>query len=226
MTQQQSATGAGTIAKCDSVAVSGPEKKTKGRDQLIAQVAIMPTFRGATAATAFAKGMFGNPEPDFLTYVDELIDQAQAVANGNLSGAEVMLATQANTLDLIFNKLVMKAASCDGIHLIQAFMQLALKAQSQCRTTVEALAEIKNPRTPTFVKQQNVAQQQQVNNGVPAPIAHAHGKEKSTTSNELLEAHDGERLDTGAAGAAGGVNSNMEAVAVVKRSEDSGGQVE
>ncbi|MGH8608246.1 MAG: hypothetical protein ACREX9_12750 [Gammaproteobacteria bacterium] len=37
----------------------------------------------------------------------------------------------------------------------QTYMLLALKAQNQCRQTLAALAEIKNPRRTTFVGQQN-----------------------------------------------------------------------
>lgn len=44
---------------------------------------------------------------------------------------------------------------------------MALKAQAQCRATLEALAEIKNPRPVAFVKQANISgEHQQVNNGV------------------------------------------------------------
>jgi hypothetical protein len=41
------------------------------------------------------------------------------------------------------------------------------KPQAQCRATIEALAEIKNPRPVAFVKQANIAQgPQQVNNRI------------------------------------------------------------
>ena len=49
----------------------------------------------------------------------------------------------------------------------ETYLRLALKAQAQCRATVEALAEIKNPRPVAFVKQANIAQgPQQVNNRI------------------------------------------------------------
>ena len=41
------------------------------------------------------------------------------------------------------------------------------KRQAQCRATLEALAEIKNPRPVAFVKQANISGgHQQVNNGM------------------------------------------------------------
>lgn len=52
-------------------------------------------------------------------------------------------------------------------------LRLALKAQAQSRATVEALAEVKNPRSVAFVKQANIAHgHQQVDN---PGAARAHG---------------------------------------------------
>ena len=42
-------------------------------------------------------------------------------------------------------------------------MKLALKAQSQCRTTLDSLASMKNPAV--HMRQTNIANNQQVNNG-------------------------------------------------------------
>jgi hypothetical protein len=51
------------------------------------------------------------------------------------------------------------------VNAAETYMRLALKAQSQCRTTLETLAGIKNPASVTFVRQANVAHgPQQVNN--------------------------------------------------------------
>lgn len=84
-------------------------------------------------------------------------------------------------------------------------------------------AEVKYPKAATFVRQQNVAYQQQVNNGDPAngnletstrTPAHMHGKSLNQ-SNELLEARYGERLDTRTKGTASAANRHMEAVGTV-----------
>jgi hypothetical protein len=73
-------------------------------------------------------------------------------------------------------------------------MRLALKAQSQCRATLETLATVKNPPV-LFAKQANIANgPQQVNNGTPAPGPAPAGKVE-TISNELMEAQGAERLD-------------------------------
>ena len=91
---------------------------------------------------------------------------------------------------------------------------MAFKAQSQCRATVEALAEITNPRAVAFVKQDNIANgPQQVNNGEQA--APSRTEEKEIKPNKLLEATHGERLDGGAQSAAGGANSELETVGAI-----------
>ena len=80
-------------------------------------------------------------------------------------------------------------------------MKLALKAQSQCRTTLDSLASIKNPAVN--LRQTNIAHNQQVNNG----------SEIEKPPSKLLEQSDGERLDFGKAAAAVGSDQELEAVA-------------
>ncbi|HEY2023963.1 MAG TPA: hypothetical protein VGH68_22910, partial [Paraburkholderia sp.] len=43
-------------------------------------------------------------------------------------------------------QLARKATHCEYLNQMQAHLSLALKAQAQSRATLEALAEIKNPR--------------------------------------------------------------------------------
>jgi hypothetical protein len=76
---------------------------------------------------------------------------------------------------------------------METFLRLALKAQSQCRATLETLAAIKNPPV-VFAKQANISSgHQQVNNVVPATHA-----EENKKPNELLEVNNGRTiLDTG-----------------------------
>lgn len=82
---------------------------------------------------------------------------------------------------------------------IDKFTRLALKAQSQCRATLETLAVIKNP--PVFARQANIANgPQQVNNQVTVealPRVRADALEMPQT--KLLQAGDA-RVDTRTAG--------------------------
>jgi hypothetical protein len=60
----------------------------------------------------------------------------------------------------------------DNLEAFDCLLRLALRAQTQCRSTVETLAEIKNPTSATFVRQANMAHgPQQVNNGTQTPVA-------------------------------------------------------
>jgi hypothetical protein len=95
---------------------------------------------------------------------------------------------------------------------------MALKAQNQCRMTLETLAAIKNPPM-VFAKQANINQgngNQQVNNGMPAPASRT--EKIINQQNELLEEqHGGETLDTRTTGATIHENPAMAAVETVHR---------
>lgn len=94
----------------------------------------------------------------------------EANAKGGTEQAEALLTSQAIALNSVFLEMSRRAAINMGSHLgaMETYMRLALKAQSQCRITLESLAEIKNRRAVTFVKQANIASgHQQVNNHAP-----------------------------------------------------------
>ncbi|MFM0644529.1 hypothetical protein PQR14_09365 [Paraburkholderia bryophila] len=156
-------------------------------EQTEARIAANSVVRGAMTGRQYAKPMFGDGL-DLTAYTEELASRAEAVKAGDLSGVETMLMTQANTLDMIFNQLARKSAHCEYLNQMEAHLRLALKAQSQCRSTLEALAEIKNPRSVAFVKQANIANgPQQVNNGVQAGGENRSRMENTANlSNELL----------------------------------------
>jgi len=167
-----------------------------------------PTVRGAVTTQAFSKA-FG--ETDLQSLVNELGKQCKRVRDGDLARAESLLMTQAHSLDAIFNELARRAALNMGEYLnaTERYLRLALKAQSQCRATLETLATIKNPPV-IYAKQANIANgPQQVNNGtVPAHV----GGETSIEPNKLLEQQNEQRLDTGTQGAAIGADTSMATV--------------
>jgi len=51
----------------------------------------------------------------------------------------------------------------------ESYMRLALRAQNQCQATLRTLGEIKSPKNVAFVKQANIAKNQQVNNNATPP---------------------------------------------------------
>lgn len=178
-----------------------------------ARMVTSPTVRGAVTAQAFSK-TFG--ETDLAALIEVLADQNKSARNGDLARAENMLMTQAHTLDAIFNELARRAASNMGEYMnaMDRYLRLALKAQSQCRATLETLVTIKNPPV-IYAKQANIANgPQQVNNGQSAQYAQAHAPAGNSQplQNKLLEHQHGDTLEFGAQGAAGRANPHMATV--------------
>ena len=155
--------------------------------------------------------------------VAELSAQATAVTEGKMGRMEGYLAAQVITLDGLFNSLTRRAMRNSEAGYLDAgetYMRLALKSQAQCRATVEALGNMKNPRPIAYVGQANIANgPQQVNNGA-APLAESQSENPQS---KLLEAqHGSEWLDTRAAGKTGETDPGMEAVAAVDGAKDAG----
>lgn len=165
--------------------------------------------------------LWANLDPTALA--DELSAQISAVTKGDLQRAEAMLIAQAHTLEALFYELARRAGLNMGEYLqaAETYMRLALKAQSQCRATLETLAAIKNPAAVAFVRQANIAHgPQQVNNAAPPTAAATRARESEIAPNELLELTDGKRLDLGATAPAVGTDSHLEALGTIDRTKD------
>ena len=119
---------------------------------------------------------------------------------------------QVISLNLIFTALARRSLAQTQVSHLDIFLRLALKAQNQCRMTLETLATIKNPPV-LFARQANINNggQLQVNNDA-APSQTTRAAKTETSKTELLEASDDKRLDTGTQGAAGGADPHMETV--------------
>jgi hypothetical protein len=186
-----------------------------GRSPHGAKIATCPALRGAGGALPWTNMLFGDCA-ELSSYAKQLREDADAVTDdGDLSALEQMLVTQAGTLDAMFNALSRRAAVNVGEYVSAAdiYLRLALKAQAQCRATVEALAEIRSPRQVAFVKQANIANgPQQVNNGTATPASVARAENPANPSNELLTDDHGTTLDAAATGATGRGNQALEAV--------------
>ena len=159
-------------------------------------------------------------EIDVPSFMDLLRDQGMAVNRGDLSQAEAMLMNQATALQSLFSRLAERGMGCTGLAQFEADMRLALRAQAQCRATLETLSTIKNPPV-IFAKQANVTSgPQQINNGVATPRT----QENEIEPSKLLEAQHGNYLDTRATSATIGGNQEMEAVGAIDRAEVRGRQ--
>jgi len=149
----------------------GPEATPQPGDPVRAMLVLDPCVVGAGTLKEYSPQL-KNGAAELGNLVGELACQIRAVNGGDLRRAESMLMVQAHTLDAIFNNLAGRAALNMGEYpdAVDRYMRLALKAQSQCRATLETLAVVKNPQPVAFVRQANIGYHQQVNNPVgPAP---------------------------------------------------------
>lgn len=191
-------------------------QKGETEGQALACSALRPTVNAALTLKNISRDYAKVPLNDLAA---ALAKQCEAASANNLGRAEAMLVAQAHTLDAIFNQLLVRAVRNQGEYLDAAdrYYKLALRAQNQTRATLETLATIKNPPNLAFVKQANIGQAVQVNNGMtPAPRA----PENENAPSKLLEVTDGKRLDIGAATPAGRTDSAVETVGAINRTVD------
>jgi hypothetical protein len=158
----------------------------------IAAMALGSVGANAMTARTFAKGTFGTL--DVTECVMTLKKRIDTTHGGDLKHAETTLTAQAAALDAIFNEMARRAAMNMGEYLdaTERYMRLALKAQGQCRATLETLAAIKNPPV-IFAKQANIAHgPQQVNNGSfrSSTRTRAGARKSETAPDELIEGPD------------------------------------
>lgn len=191
---------------------SGPSADEKGRGY--ANVITSPEL-AAYRVIGMMQPKTLRDEIDAPTMLETLRDQAAAVQRGDLAHAEAMLINQASSLQALFVRLAERAMEQAHMPNLEGFMRMALRAQSQCRATLETLATIKNPPI-VYAKQANFAAgHQQVNNGTPA-----QAREIENQQGKLLEAYNGEWLDTGAAGATSGTDKAMATVGEIDGAKD------
>lgn len=207
-----------------------PAGEDFNRERAIATIVAAGIATNAGTALQFSQGTWG--EVALTEMVASLRATGDAVAGGSLESAERLLAAQAVSLNAIYGELARRAAMNMGEYLdaTDRYLRLALKAQAQCRATLETLAAIKNPPV-VFAKQANIANgPQQVNNG-PAPgfpnntrtRAHAHGI-TGIEQSELLEGgqHGGTFMDAGATRTTAAGHPALETVEAVNRAAHRG----
>jgi hypothetical protein len=187
----------------------------KDKANAMAVLTMRPSVNAA-AVTVEYTGFLG--EQDIGAHVAALSEVMDSLESGDLSHCENMLLGQAHALQSIFVDLARRATKQEYLKQWEGYLRMALKAQNQCRMTLQTLAEIKNPRPVSFVKQANITSgPQQINNGSAATPPQA--REKAGERNELLENQHGNYLDTGAQSTAGRADPHMEAVEVGHRAK-------
>ena len=172
-----------------------PVKKLKqSESEHYAKVSLSPTTMSAVLTEAFTNKIF--PDTRIADVATILKDRITNIQDGDMKPIEAMLIAQAQALQTMFVSLGREEVGKTQFNQYTAFMNLALKAQSQSRATTQALIELKYPKQATFVKQANIANgHQQVNNATNTHT-HAHARENTNQPNELLEVNNGsEKMD-------------------------------
>jgi hypothetical protein len=148
---------------------------------------------------------------------NELAAAIKKLAEGtDTNEIQVMLATQAITLQAVFNSQLMGMGNCSTQGGVNAFADRAMRAQEQCRKTLQTLAEVKNPRRPsqfikTYVsKQLNQLRLEQKNSETFQP----------NPANELLKESLNAAVDSGGTAAAAKTHPVLETVGEINRPEN------
>ena len=141
-----------------------------GRDGNAHVIAMLnPALRHAQIASVysgrtFEGNIYGGERPSLLTFGCAILDAIEGA--GDLRMASMTLAAQAMSLDTMFTELARRAElnMIDYPQASERYMRLALKAQSNSRATLEALAKLHQPR-------EQVVKHIHVNEGGQAVIA-------------------------------------------------------
>ena len=196
---------------------SGVSPVSAASADLKVRAPLLPSAAGAAVVSIYSKD-FGADQVDITAMRNELLADAKAMLAGDTSRSEGMLFTQAHALQSIFTTLARRAEGQDKLGHWEAYLRMALKAQNQCRMTLETLATLKNPPV-LFAKQANINNggQQQINNGVAPSVPRTQAGNGQFEQSKLLEESDGQRMDFGAARATTAGDSAMAPLGSVDR---------
>ena len=180
----------------------------KGKTELetaerIAKLAVSPEMSSQRVVAASERNKGLDEHLDIPQLMAVLKAESERLSEGKSEDVGPILANQALALQSLFSRLTERALSQSHMSNIEAFMRLALRAQSQCRATLETLSSL-NKAPTVFAQQANVATNQQIN----------------YAQNQLLGDDDELRQDTRAPGAEKAVNPEMEALGEVDGAEN------
>ena len=201
-----------TIKALTTKKKNAPTKQDKqAKSERYAKISLSASAMSAVLSADFSQSMF--PDVKLDDSISALSEKITTIQNGDMQSIEAMLIGQAQALQTMFVSLGRQAASKTSLPQYTAFMNLALKAQSQSRATIQALIELKSPKQATFVKQANIANGNQQVNNVTSTHARAHAKEIEHQPNELLREMNNATLDTSGTATPSPINQAMATVA-------------
>ncbi|VTY35599.1 Uncharacterised protein [Xylophilus ampelinus] len=213
----------------DPKALQLPRRPGEGDAEGYGRALSDPALNAACVMTPFG-GYMTDGQLSVVACMDQVRQITERVKAGDLGDIEEMLVSQAAALQTMFVNLARRAQAQQAQRNMEAFLGLALKAQSASRATLSALVDLKFPRTTVIAEQANVATaggNQQVNNGVNperSAQAPAPGRQKSRVAKtQLLERNDGQPgswMDTRAKSKAARGDPAVEAVGEVDGAEE------
>lgn len=140
----------------------------------VARKLLEPELRNAMSASLFANKVLGDAiqSPGIMDCVKHTLSLTEHAVAGDLTIVSRTLVSQAMTLDSMFTEFARRAAinMGDFPQAAERYGRLAMKAQTNCRTTLDALTKLHQPSEQT-VKHVHV------NEGAQAVVAdqfHAH----------------------------------------------------
>ena len=159
------------------------------KEAAAAMLLLRPTLQGAITIDSWL-GQNGAGQT-INTLADELSQQVNdVIETGDMGRCEALLVTQAHVLDVVANNLLTRAANADYLSQTEVYTKLGLRAQAQCRATVEALASVRSP-APPVLKQTNIsAGPQQVNNRLESNASNELSAIESDTPVETVAKFD------------------------------------
>lgn len=137
--------------------------KLGAQEKVLKQLVQSPELTNSAVVLAY-KGSIAGDKIDLSDILESLQQSSEQLQSDTpLHLTENILISQAQSLNVMFCDLAIKANNQKYIDNMEKYLKLALKAQSQCRATLETLANIKNPPI-VFAKHANIAHHQQINN--------------------------------------------------------------
>ena len=189
------------------------QRKDQTKEEALAEFNSKSEFLSTAVKESFNIGL--GDDFSFQSTMQVLDRTIQQIQSGDLSKIEEMYISQAVALEAMFTTLARRAKAQEKLLQYETHMRFALKAQNQCRATLQALVQLKQPSNTTFVKQANIAQgHQQVNNLAEKNI---------TPQNERLKGNYAE-LDTGTTTTPTGIDTTLEALGKINGRKDTGRQ--
>jgi len=129
------------------------QKAEEKKGLALARAMLGPGIRHGQITSAFSNKVLGPKisAPDVNDYTETLDVVLAQTERGDLAIATGLLTAQAVALDSMFTEFARRAASNMGEYMgaAETYARLAMKAQSNCRATLETLAKLHQPREQT-----------------------------------------------------------------------------